>query len=497
MIGRRRRAFVLIAVLVVVASALLVATSLLFVAQAEAAGAAGTARAVQSRALAWSGVQALMSTLNDQRDRILNGEMPQVSAEYTIYETETRLGVVRLLPISPGRERLVPEAGGLDLNHVDADMLGDTGLLDAVSAQAVVSFRENDPGRGFGSVAELLNVPGLTPETVYGPIDELTVQDDAFASRVLTERASTLYGHESPRGLADVVTVYGFEPALQQNGKRRINLNVPWSDELGRRLDQRFGAGSSEILRRIVEGGTTFENDAKIFGVLRFFDMNPSDWPQIIDALTTDPGEYHFGRLDINTASYEALVALPGIDAEQAAALVRVRESLSAEERATVAWPAIRGIVEPEAYDQLAGRITTRSWTYRVRVEAGEVDADDREGALINPVIYEAVIDLSAPKPRVAYLRDITMLQTAARVAANATPAPAPGTPGSFDDLADVPPEAFMDEPAPLDDPDPGFGADLDDSRPDQMNDPSSAPPSSPAAATPPRRRLGRWLHQD
>ncbi len=494
MIGRGRRAFVLIAVLVVVASALLVATSLLFVAQAEAAGAAGTARAVQSRALAWSGVQAVMSTLNDQRDRILNGELPQVSAEYTIYETETRLGVVRLLPISPRRERLVPEAGGLDLNHVDADMLGDTGLLDAVSAQAVVSFRENDPGRGFGSVAELLNVPGLTPETVYGPIDELTVEDDAFESGVLTERASTLYGHESPRGLADVVTVYGFEPALQQNGKRRINLNVPWSDELGRRLDQRFGAGSSEILRRIFESGTTFENDAKIFGVLRFFDMDPSDWPQIIDALTTDPGEYHFGRLDINTASYEALVALPGIDAEQAAALVRVRESLSAEERATVAWPAIRGIVEPEAYDQLAGRITTRSWTYRVRVEAGEVNADDREGALTNPVIYEAVIDLSAPKPRVAYLRDITMLQSAARVAANATPAPAPGITEDPDDALREP---FMDEPAPLDDPDPGFGATIDDPRTDQMNDPSPAPPSSPAAATPSRRRLGRWLHQD
>ncbi len=494
MIGRGRRAFILIAVLVVVASALLVATSLLFVAQAEAAGAAGTARAVQSRALAWSGVQALMSTLNDQRDRILDGELPQVSAEYTIYETETRLGVVRLLPISPRRERLVPEAGGLDLNHVDADMLGDTGLLDAVSAQAVVSFRQNDPGRGFGSVAELLNVPGLTPETVYGPIDELTVQDGAFESGGLTERASTLYGHESPRGLADVVTVYGFEPALQQNGKRRINLNVPWSDELGRRLDQRFGAGSSEILRRIFESGTTFENDAKIFGVLRFFDMDPSDWPQIIDALTTDPGEYHFGRLDINTASYEALVALPGIDAEQAAALVRVRESLSAEERATVAWPAIRGIVEPEAYDQLAGRITTRSWTYRVRIEAGEVDADDREGALSNPVIYEAVIDLSAPKPRVAYLRDITMLQSAARVAANATPAPAPGITEDPDDALREP---FMDEPAPLDDPDPGFGADPDDPRTDQMNDPSPAPPSSPAAATPSRRRLGRWLHQD
>ncbi len=87
----------------------------------------------------------------------------------------------------------------------------------------------------------------------------------------------------------------------------------------------------------------------------------------------------------------------------------------------TLAWPGIQGIVQPEAYDELAGRITTRSWTYRVRLAAGEVDADSTDDPPAGAGIYEAVIDLSAPRPRVAFLRDITLLQTTAMLAVNAS----------------------------------------------------------------------------
>ncbi len=124
------RGFTLIAVLVIMGSALLVGTSLLFMAQAEAAGSAGAADAAQSRALAWSGIRAVMSTLNDQRQRILDGEVPAVADEYVVYETDTRLGVVRLLPVGPGGARSVPEAGKLDLNMVDAEMLAQTELIE-------------------------------------------------------------------------------------------------------------------------------------------------------------------------------------------------------------------------------------------------------------------------------------------------------------------------------------------------------------------------------
>ena len=56
-----------------------------------------------------------------------------------------------------------------------------------------------------------------------------------------------------------------------------------------------------------------------------------------------------------------------------------------------------------------------------MRIAAGTVPIDNPEAPLEDPVIYEAVIDLSAPAARIAYLRDITLLQTTALLASNAS----------------------------------------------------------------------------
>src|SRR5262245_19123262 len=98
----------MVAVLAIVAVAILIATSLLYLAQSQAMGASVSAETEQSRALAWSGVQAVMSRLNDQRERILSGQIPEIDSQLTIYETSTRAGVVRLLHV-PGQPALVAE----------------------------------------------------------------------------------------------------------------------------------------------------------------------------------------------------------------------------------------------------------------------------------------------------------------------------------------------------------------------------------------------------
>src|SRR6187549_3426572 len=116
-----RRSFIMLAVLVCMMSAILVATGLLYVSQTEAAGAAGSADAAQARALLWSGAQAIMSRLADQRDRILAGELPELDPQYLVYEAGTRAGVVRLLAVNADGGILAPEAAKLDLNRVDAE----------------------------------------------------------------------------------------------------------------------------------------------------------------------------------------------------------------------------------------------------------------------------------------------------------------------------------------------------------------------------------------
>src|SRR5690606_27163315 len=110
------------------------------------------------------------------------------------------------------------------------------------------SYRDS-LGRPMQSVDELLRVTGVTPEALYGPLDSLTPLDDASAredelATRIGDRLELALGGEA-RGLADVLTVFSFEPALQRSGVLRINLNVPWSEELAARLDDRFGEGTS------------------------------------------------------------------------------------------------------------------------------------------------------------------------------------------------------------------------------------------------------------
>jgi DNA uptake protein ComE-like DNA-binding protein len=453
-------------VLIVMGSALLVATALIFMTQAEVATSAGTHDRAQSRALAWSGLQVIMARLDEQRDSILAGRAATFEEDrLEIYETDSNLGVVRLLAIGPDGEHIVHEAGKLDLNRVDAEMLADTGLIDVPLADAVIAHRET-LGRPFQSVGELLEVEGMTPETLYGPFDELADLD-----REPSRDEAAL------RGLADVVTVYSVEPAIQLNNRLRINLNVEWSDELGDRVARRFGVEASEMLRQIIEGGTTFDSEARIFEVLRFFEVEPDEWPELVDTFTTESGELHFGRLDINTAPYEALAALPGLEPEQANEIVQSREDLSDEQRESIAWPAILGIVEPEAYDELAGRITTRCWTYRVRFAAAEEDLDapeDEEAPSRHEVVYEAVVDLAAPRVRVAYLREMTLFSTVVLIASQQE--------AETDDLADLGPE----EPT-----DPEATEETDDAL---AADPQPEPPAQDPAEVADARRIGRWL---
>jgi DNA uptake protein ComE-like DNA-binding protein len=461
----------MLAVLLVMGGALVIATSLLFAAQAQLAALSASTDAAQSRALAWSGVQAVMLRLDGARGEILEGRLPRLDEQLTIYENAGRLGVARLEPIGPAGERLVSESAKLDLESATAPELAATGLVDEPLAEAVLE-RRAALNRPWQSVGELLSVPGMTAEILWGTGSDAAKGD--------------------PRGLADVVTVFSFEPAIQRSGALRINLNVPWSQALADRVAERFGDQASETLKRVVDAGTTFESDARIVQVLNFFQVPVEDWPDILDAFTTEAGEFHFGRMDINSAPYEALLALPGLGPERAAEIVQVREELSGDERATIAWPALRKIVEGPDFEMLAGRITTRSWTYRVRLAAGEVPADDPDGPLRAAVTWEAGIDLSSPRPRVAYLRDVTWLDQTTAVAAAIEP-----------EEADVPDDREDSEepvaPAEPDEPDSSAPAQGQPPRDEgvspggESSPPLPSAPADPEGAPPARNRIGRW----
>jgi hypothetical protein len=366
-----------------------------------------------SRALARSGLSAIAAELDRQRRTILRGEAPDLEPQYTVFDDGDHLGVVRLLPVGLRGELLVSEAGKLDLNLIDdTATLVATGLVLPDLAEEIIRHRDEALGRPFQSELELLGVPGMTPEILYGELSRLIDRGDDWLG-------------EAPGmtpGLVDVLTVYSVEPALQENGKLRINLNVEWSEELEERVADRFGDEIAGGLKQIFDQGVRFDSERRMFELLRFFQVAPEEWHEPTDSFTTERGQHHRGRLDLNRAPYEALRALPGIEFEQAAQLASAQESLTSEERKSVAWPLMLGVLEPEQMDGLGGAITTRSWTWRVRFEAGMVSAGDPDGELEGRVTYEAVIDLASPRPRIAYLRDITLLSDAVLIASRVAP---------------------------------------------------------------------------
>ncbi|MHC4948894.1 MAG: helix-hairpin-helix domain-containing protein [Planctomycetota bacterium] len=492
----RARAFTSLAVLIVVGSAMLVATGMLFVIQAESAGTVVSVEQAQGRALAWSGLQAVVADLEDQRDLILDGRTPRLDRELVIYEAGGRRGVVRLLPVTPDGAVLRAEAGCLDLGPVTAEALVATGLVDEPTAEAIVRHRD---ARGrYRSVDELLEVDGVTPELLHGPLEDLGVLDDARGDAGdLDERVAGRLSGDAARGLADAVTTFAFGPTLRRDGGACVDVAAAPSDERTARLEEAFPDPADAPVRGTL-ATRAVTSDASLVGLLGGLELEPAAWARVLDAVTTEPERYAFGRLDLNTAPREALLTVPGLEPEQVDRIVRARDTLTDDEAATTTWPVTRGIVAPEAFASLAGRVTTRSWTWRVRLAAAEVrdDALDAIDAFAEPaptpwIVWEAVIDLADTPPRVAELRDVTLLDLAAALA-----------------LEMPEPE---DEPASEDEVDGPGGEPDDDARDaDDAGDADAAPTTGPdrdpgpGAATPAppeppaeRGRPGRWTTAD
>jgi hypothetical protein len=153
---------------------------------------------------------------------------------------------------------------------------------------------------------------------------------------------------------------------------------------------------------------------------------DPRALPIIIDAFTVVEGEYIQGLVDLNLASAEVLAAIPGISSEAAAQIVDARVRLSPDARQSALWPLAEKLLEASDMTLAIDYLTTRSCQWRVIVEGGFVRADDRSGwqdlaadALEDRVVLEAVIDIASERPRVAYLREITLKPASVRLAAS------------------------------------------------------------------------------
>lgn len=442
---KTRRASALFAVMVVVAITSVIGAATLFTAGAQRDAALAPLRRDQSRALAWSGVQALMAELSAQRLSLLDAEEPTITSEWTLFEENGVRGLFRHVATAQAAgSTIVSEAAKLDINVATPEMLGALELLGPELATAIVQRRTSAP---FTSVDELLSVSGVTPELLYG--DAIGSAGDSSVS-------------DEPTRLIDVLTVHSADPNIQfgfgprganHRGKLRISLNREWTDEMGEAIADRFDASTANGVRSVMTqpsalspdgNALAFDSESDIVAVLRRLAGVSSpryeDWYEIMDSFTGRSEEFVRGRIDINLAPAAVLACVPGIDREAANRIVSTRSSVDAERRRSVVWIADEEILTAAQFEQAVDWLTARSMQWRVRIEAGvqrvdEFDLGDRptgsgggriggldsmeEPPLEGRIVLEAIVDLASERARVAYLRDVTLLDfAAARIAA-------------------------------------------------------------------------------
>ena len=424
-----RPGVVLIAVLVVLTIGALIGTTVLAMTSAERATAETSLRRTRARALAWSGVQAVMAELATQREDILEGRDPHVTEEWTVFERlDGTRGVFRLIPIGADELPIVSESAKLDVNHATAEMLETLPMIDRELADAIVQARER---RLFRSVEELIAVDGIDADLLYR-------RSGAFDGA-----AALIDGGDQP-ALTEVLTVFSFDPNIQaglgregyrHRGDLRINLNTPWSERLGRAIARRYDDNMANVVKGLKERGIEFESGATLVKVLSDFNVPPRDWAEVFDVFTVSSDPYLLGRVDVTRASPMVLACLPGFDDAIAGSAVEMRDGLDAESLKSPTWLAAEEVLTPAQYAQCADTVTTRSMQWRVRIEAGllrddmqiswsggergnpaEADyeslafLDQEDEGLMDRVVVEAVIDISSARPRVAYLRDLTLM---------------------------------------------------------------------------------------
>lgn len=499
---RGHRGSILLVVLVVVTIAALTGTTAMYLGEAGMTAEGVALKRIQSRALAWSGVQAVMAELADQREALLDGRPPVLEEQWELFSdpSGTR-GIIRL--ISLGESPATPEGAKLDINTATAEMLAKIPGLSGELSAAIVAERG---GRPYSSVDDLLRVKGITPEMLR---EGSTDQEPAPGT------PDPLDG-PAVGGLAEYLTVFSFDPNIQcglgdggadHRGKLRVNLDTEWSDRLASAIDERFGEGASRGVKGLIDGGTKFKTCGDMIRAAARAGLKAGQCAPVLDVFTVSDDPFLLGKVDLNTARAEVLAAIPGISPEAADQIVQVRQTLSEDQRVSVTWPAAEGILTDEEFIQAVDHLTTRSMQWRVRVEAGTVRASDAEesggldeATLSDRIVLEAVIDVASERPRVAYLRDVTLEEMAGALRSSVALALA--------ELEETQEPAPEPEPEVVEAPPPSFG-DLNlgqPKQPDPIVRPATSPvesesqgPPAPAAAgggSPGQgtdRRLGRW----
>jgi type II secretory pathway component PulK len=309
------------------------------------------------------------------------------------------------------------EAGKINLNSASLEMLLKLPGMTSELAASIIDWRDEDSEISTGgaedeyylllsepysckdapleTVDEILLIKGASEEMLYGEDTNLNgILDDHENDGDASDPADNRNGRLDT-GFYDYVTVYSVEANVDSDGNQRLNVNTSQarSDLLSALQEVVEEDRALEIMNRIPTN-PSYDN------VLDFYygaGLTYEEFVQIADRITTSDEETLPGLVNVNTASKEVLLCLPGLEESDVESLLSYRSSN--DELDSIGW--VTQTLEREKAVEIGSYITTRSFQYSSDIVclAGNGRAYKR---------YKAVIDVREASPRLVYWKTLT-----------------------------------------------------------------------------------------
>lgn len=317
---------------------------------------------------------------------------------------------------------LTDEAGKINLNTASLEMLQKLPGMTAELAASIIDWRDTDSDVTAGgaedeyyllqpapyhcknapleTVDEILLIKGASEDLLYGEDTNLNGVLDPQENDGDTSEPPDNADGKLDRGFYDYVTVYSTEKNVDGAGNTRININTSSSvSDLQTLLQDTFK--EDRALEIMMASGIS--SNPSFTNILQFYyrsRMTFKEFSQIADKLTTSSETALPGLVNVNTASKEVLMCLPGLEETDVDSLLTYRGSFTAgEEPNSVAW--VTEVLDQTKAVGIGSYITVHSNQYSADILAlsGNGRAYKR---------YKAVIDTQESTPRVIHWRDLT-----------------------------------------------------------------------------------------
>jgi general secretion pathway protein K len=293
------------------------------------------------------------------------------------------------------------EAGKLNINSITKEQLMALPYMEEYIADAILDWRDGDDepqAQGveagyyenlpvpytirngpFRTIRELLRVKGVTEELLYGEDTNLNGKLDSNERDADVSPPFDNGDEVLDQGWIAYLTCYSYEKNVDADGNRRININQAdqkqLESELGIKTAQakwivdNRGGGYKSIADLISNNSPSTSQQSSGGGQNQSEPIDLATFKDIADRITIVNEEKIPGRVNINTAPREVLVALFGGDdsAEQLAYTVLANRASLMDGFQSIAELLDQESMTVERFKAIAELITVRSEVFTIR----------------------------------------------------------------------------------------------------------------------------------